>query len=220
MELGQVLRRIHAADLPAGLATQIPREEYSPIWRAQVREYLASSGDVQLGTQSTPAGGAANFAWHAFLHERRTAISDLVAQAEQLASAVQGLPQEHVLCHADIHAGNVLIGTSGDFYIVDWDTVTLAPRERDLMFMGGGIAGVWNLPREAELFYAGYGACTVDFRLLAYYRFERIVQDIAVYGMQVLASADDEERASFLQAVATQFEPGNVVEIAWRTLPG
>jgi len=215
VELGHGLRRIHAAALPGELAAHIPREDYSPAWRAQVREYLAAS-EAQ---RSTPAADAAAHAWGGFLRDRYSAIMDLVAQAEQLASAVQGLPQEHVLCHGDIHGGNVLISTSGDFYIVDWDTITLAPRERDLMFVGAGIAGVWNLPREAELFYAGYGACPIDLRLLAYYRFERIVQDLAVYGMQVLASTDAEEWAGFLREVAGQFEPGGVVEIAWRSLP-
>ena len=220
VELGQVLRRIHAAALPAELAAHIPREDYSPAWRAKVREYLASTGEAQPGTPAAAGSDAAAAALRSFLHDRQSAVQDLVAQAEQLASAVQGLPQEYVLCHGDIHGGNVLIGANGDFYVVDWDTITLAPRERDLMFIGAGIAGVWNQPHEAELFYAGYGACTIDPRLIAYYRFERIVQDIAVYGMQVLASADGEERAGFLREWRSQFDPGDVVEIAWRSLPG
>jgi len=224
VELGQTLRRIHAAALPVDLAVHIPREDYSPVWRTKVREYVAGSDEILLGTPATAAADAAvdaaAIALHAFLRDRRAAILDLVAQAEQLARVAEELPQELVLCHADIHAGNVLIAVSGDFYVVDWDTVTLAPRERDLMFIGGGIAGVSRQPREVELFYTGYGSCTLDIRLLAYYRFERIVQDIAAYSMQVLASTDGEERAGFLREVASQFEPGGVVEIAWRTLPG
>ena len=219
VELGHTLRRIHAAALPADLAVHIPREDYSPAWRTKVRGYVARSDETLLGTPATAPNDVAATALHVFLHARRAAMLDLVAQAEQLASVAQELPQELVLCHADIHAGNVLIGASGDFYVVDWDTVTLAPRERDLMFIGGGIAGVSKQPREAELFYTGYGSCTIDTRLLAYYRFERIVQDIAAYSMQVLASTDAEERAGFLREVASQFEPGGVVEIAWRTLP-
>lgn len=220
VELGQTLRRIHAAALPVDLAVHIPCEDYSPTWRTKVREYVAGSDETLFGTPATSPNDAAAFALHAFLRDRRAAILDLVAQAEQLARVAKELPQELVLCHADIHAGNVLIGASGDFHVVDWDTITLAPRERDLMFIGGGIAGVSKQPREVELFYTGYGPCTIDTRLLAYYRFERIVQDIAAYSMQVLASTDAKERAGFLREVAGQFEPGGVVEIAWRTLPG
>lgn len=218
VQLGHVLRRIHAAALPVELTAHISHENYSPAWRAMVREFLARSSEAQHGTPV--ADDEAVLTWLSFLRDRYSAIMDLVAQAEQLANAVQGLAQELVLCHGDIHGGNVLIGTRGDFYIVDWDTVTLAPRERDLMFIGAGIAGVWNQPREAELFYAGYGACSIDPHLLAYYRFERIVQDIAVYGMQLLAGTGGEERAAILREVAGQFDPGGVVEIAWRTLPG
>jgi len=218
VELGGVLRRIHAAALPAELAGHLPREDYSPAWRTMVREFLAGSSAMQHGTPA--ANEEAVLAWGSFLRDRYSAIVDLVAQAEQLANAVQGLPQELVLCHGDIHGGNVLIGPRGDFYIVDWDTITLAPRERDLMFIGAGIAGVWDQPHEADLFYAGYGACSIEPRLLAYYRFERIVQDIAVYGMQLLAGTDSAERGAILREVAGQFDPGGVVEIAWRSLPG
>ena len=231
VQLGQALRSIHAAAVPAELAAHIPREDYSPAWRVKVREYLAGIDEAQPGTPAAAgndaagdvagdvAGDAAGAALRSFLRDRHAEIVDLVTQAEQLASTVQGLPQELVLCHADIHVGNVLIGAGGDFHIVDWDTVKFAPREHDLMFLGAGIASVWN-PHEAELFYKGYGACTVDPHLLAYYRFERIVQDIAVDSVQLLASADDQERAGILQQLQGQFAPDGPIENAWRSLPG
>ena len=218
VQLGQGLRRVHAAAVPADLAVHIPREHYSPAWRARVREYIAAIDGAQFGTPAAAYNDAAAVALRSFLQEKNLAIVDLVTQAEQLASTVQGLPQELVLCHGDIHVGNVLVGAGGDFHIVDWDTVKFAPREHDLMFLGAGIAGVWN-PREAELFYTGYGACTPDPHLLAYYRFERIVQDIAVDSVQLLASPDGEERAGILQQLHGQFAPGGPVEIAWRSLP-
>jgi len=33
-------------------------------------------------------------------------------------------------------------------YIVDWDDVLLAPKESDLMFIGGGIDEIWKTERE------------------------------------------------------------------------
>jgi Ser/Thr protein kinase RdoA (MazF antagonist) len=44
-----------------------------------------------------------------------------------------------VLCHADLHTWNVLVDSVGDLWIADWDEAVLAPRERDLMFVVGGI---------------------------------------------------------------------------------
>jgi spectinomycin phosphotransferase len=111
------------------------------------------------------------------------------------------------------------VSSEGDLHLVDWDTVILAPKERDLMFVGGGVAGVWNDPHEAHLFYSGYGPCTVDPLALAYYRCERIVQDIAVTCTQLLESTTGGEgRAQFLADLTSQFDRGNVIEIAWRTV--
>ncbi len=60
-----------------------------------------------------------------------------------------------MLCHSDIHGGNVLIAENDALYIVDWDEPIMAPKERDLMFIGGGIANVWNKPHEEESFLPG-----------------------------------------------------------------
>ena len=91
-----------------------------------------------------------------------------------------------MLCHSDIHAGNVLIDGNNTIYIVDWDEPIMAPKERDLMFIGGGVGNVWNKPHEEKLFYKGYGKTEVDSTILAYYRHERIVEDIALYSQELL----------------------------------
>ena len=49
------------------------------------------------------------------------------------------------------NGGNILIRTDGQppvLYIVDWDDVLLAPKESDLMFVGGGIDEIWKTERE------------------------------------------------------------------------
>ncbi len=43
----------------------------------------------------------------------------------------------------------------------------------------GGMGGTWNDEQEANWFYQGYGAAEVDLFALSYYRYERIVVDIA-----------------------------------------
>src|SRR5690606_31643040 len=112
-----------------------------------------------------------------FLRRQHRIVSELVSRAERLASFLQTRSLPFILCHADIHAGNILIDTSGQLYIVDWDTLILAPKERDLMYVGGGLFGGRRSPQEEEaLFYQGYGQVAVDPVALAYYRYERIVQ--------------------------------------------
>jgi spectinomycin phosphotransferase len=155
----------------------------------------------------------------AFLKSKRSEILELVGRAERLALTLQSQSQEFLLCHSDIHAGNILIGTGGSFYIVDWDDPILAPKERDLMFVGGGIGGVWNNAREETLFYEGYGQTEIDPIALAYYRHERIVQDIAVYCEQIfLTNKGGTDREQFLRNVKSDFLPNRTIEIAYKSL--
>jgi spectinomycin phosphotransferase len=146
----------------------------------------------------------------------------LVDRAEQLTKKVQDQSPQCVLCHSDLHGGNVLIDENGALYIVDWDDPIMAPKERDLMFIGGGVANIWNKPHEKELFYKGYEKVDINMTLLAYYRHERIVEDIAIYGQQLLLTrADGEDRTqdrieSYNQFIG-QFDPQGVVDIAFKT---
>ena len=95
-----------------------------------------------------------------------------------------------MLCHADIHPGNLLIAEHGALFIVDWDDPIFAPKERDLMFFGAGVSGGWDAESDETLFYRGYGATDVDLAALAYYRYERIVTDIAAFGQQLLLTTE------------------------------
>ncbi|WP_394620424.1 phosphotransferase [Lentzea sp. JNUCC 0626] len=60
-------------------------------------------------------------------------LRDALTELDRLAAA---LPDERVLTHGEPHAGNV-ISTAGGLKLVDWDTVGLAPPERDLWLAGG-----------------------------------------------------------------------------------
>jgi spectinomycin phosphotransferase len=153
------------------------------------------------------------------LKENRDVILDLVARAERLAQAAQAHPQEFVVCHADIHAGNILITPDDSFYIVDWDTLMLAPKERDLMYVGAGLLGSWFLPEEEEaLFYPAYDQTQIDQNLLAYYRYERIVQDIAAFCEELLFTEEGgADRGQSLRYLQSNFLPNSTIAIAYRS---
>ena len=115
--------------------------------------------------------------------------------------------------------GNVLATTDGAIYLVDWDNPILAPKERDLMFVGGGLGGGGHTPEEeVALFYQGYGQTSIDSVALAYYRFERIVQDIAAYCEQLLLSDEGgDDREAGLRQLTSQFLPNNVIDLAYQS---
>ncbi|MBJ2154984.1 phosphotransferase enzyme family protein [Variovorax sp. IB41] len=206
--LGAALNAIHRTDLPPALLASIPKETYAHQWREGVRRY-------QRRFINGFGGDAIVQRFQAFWAQHDEEIDTLVYRSEQLASILleKALPQ--VVCHADIHAGNVLLGDDDRLAIVDWDTLVLAPKERDLMFIGGGVGHVWNQSQEEAQFYQGYGAADIDPVALAYYRHERIVRDILEISDQVFdASASTEDREEAMRQMASQFQPGDVVAIA------
>ena len=206
--LGQALKRIHTAKLPAGLREELPVEHFSSVWRDQVREFQTLTLDDDL-----PDDFARQLV--KLLDDRRKVINDLIANAARLAGELRDRELDLVPCHADIHGGNVLIEETGKFYIVDWDTFMLAPKERDLMFIGGGIGRGWGGTCPEQCFYGGYGPVEVESTILAYYRCERIIEDFAAYGQALfLTSEGGADREESLRRVGNNFRPGDTIDIA------
>ncbi|HSL30252.1 MAG TPA: phosphotransferase [Anaerolineales bacterium] len=209
--LGAALKAIHAVELPSAVERLIPRETFSGQWREMLKSFLAH---VQSSSYLDTA--AANLA--EFIRSRQGEIMHLITRTEELASMLRSMPLESVLCHTDIHGGNILISDRDELYLVDWDNPLLAPRERDLMFIGGGIDNIWKTGRDQAVFYERYGETKINGKALAYYRYERIIEDLAVICEQLLWS--DEGGADREQAYkwfTSNFEPGGTVAIAGRT---
>lgn len=217
-DLGQALQRIHTTKLPRTLGNRIQRETYSSQWRESAQSFLARRDDLCPGDPV-----AAELV--AVLKTRHAQIRDLIGRAERLAQQLQARSGDLVLCHTDIHGGNVLIDPTGALYIVDWDNPTFAPKERDLMAAGGGLFGNRHTAQEEEfLFYQGYGPTDIDPAALAYYRYERIVEDIAVICEHILSTDEgSEDRPQVLRYLESNFLPNGTIEIAYasdKTWPG
>lgn len=212
VELGQVLRRFHAVKFPDEITGEIRRERFSPTWRDLLKTLLER---VSAGTFREPI--AAETA--AFMMDKKDVILDLVCRVEKCVEILKADPPDFVLCHGDLHAGNLLLDRDDSLYLVDWDTLVFAPKERDLMVAGSGLGGQRFSPEEEEsYFYRGYGEVEIDHTALAYYRYARIIEDIAIF-FQQLAFSDDggEDRTQSLMYLKSNFEPNGTIEIALRS---
>jgi len=212
IELGRALKRVHTTQLPHSLERRIRRENYTAAWREVARAFVSRKG------HPLPVDPVAE-ELAAFLQAKRQEILDLVGRAGRLAPALQARSPAFVLCHTDVHAGNILIDTAGALYIVDWDESIFAPKERDLMYAGAGLGGSGHTPQEEKaLFYQGYGRTEIDAEALAYYRYERIVQDIAVFCQRIFASDKGRQnRAQSLDYLRSNFEPNGTIDIAYQS---
>jgi spectinomycin phosphotransferase len=208
--LGMALKAIHSTQVPSKLEKDIPKETFSAQWRERVKSFPVQADKISF--QDPVAAKLAKY-----INSRQNEIYHLAAHAERLASELQAKSLELVLCHSDIHGRNILITENDNLYIVDWDNPILAPKERDLMFIGGGIDNIWTSKRNEAVFYEGYGKTELDLSALAYYRFERVIQDVADYGTQLLLSEDGPDRERVYEYFVTNFEPGSRLKIAEQT---
>lgn len=209
-DFGAALRRIHTTAVPPHLARMIRKESYSPEWRDECRGLLKRLDGETFDDPVTAQ-------WAAFLRPKGETILDQLERAEQLAHALASRPMEPVLCHSDIHPGNLFLDASGTLFIVDWDYPMLAPKERDLMFIGSGQGYVNRTAGQEEtLFYRSYGEAEIDPLALAYYRYERNITDICVESTRILSGAlGSQDRARSLQILTWLFMPGGSVELAY-----
>jgi len=208
-ELGAVLRKIHSTEIPEWIARRVRREDYSPRWRTSLMKILK-----ELRTEDYHEPAARELA--VFLQLKRELVYKIVHRSGELAALLQAQPPDPVLCHSDIHAGNILIDYAGSLHLIDWDAPILAPKERDLMYAGGAQFGTARTPQEEEvLFYQGYGATEINPAALAYYRYERIVEDLAIYSEQLLLSDEGgEDRQQSLGYFKSIFLPGGTIKVA------
>ena len=209
IDFGAALRKIHTIQPPPALSEQIHRETYSPQWREEVKTFQAQAERTVFNDPT-----AAKMA--AFMAARRHEIDALVARADQLGRQLLARSPQMVLCHSDIHAGNLHLCPDGSLYIVDWDAPIFSPKEHDLDLIGG--SWTWSSPRQEALFYQGYGNVEIDLAALQYYRCERIILDIAEYGEQMfLSDAGGEDREQGYEYFTSNFLPGHEIELALNT---
>jgi spectinomycin phosphotransferase len=186
LKYGEFLAALHATEVPPDLAAHLDAEQFDP---PSLRRLAALAPRFEEAP-GTPTQRELIPLWRT--HERR--IADLAARTAALRDRVRTKRPPHVLCHTDIHTGNVLVPAdpAGRLSIVDWDAPLLAPRERDLMFVLGG---PWSehpvTPEQERLFRRAYGAVEVDRAVLDYYLSERVLDDIEQFMRRILSNDDD-----------------------------
>ncbi|WP_115704211.1 phosphotransferase enzyme family protein [Legionella sainthelensi] len=212
IELGATMKKFHSADIPRAITSSVHRETFSSKWRQTVKTFLRRI-EEEVFEESIASIMAS------FLKSKRKEILELLMCAEHLAHMLQKQPLEYVLCHADIHGWNLLIDEEGALYVVDWDTLLFAPKERDLMFIGSGLGDSKRMPTEDEaLFYQGYGPSNINYDALAYYRCERIIEDIGVYCEQIFLSDEGgEDRIQSFKYLQSNFLPNGTIERAFQS---
>ena len=111
----------------------------------------------------------------------------------------RALDKQRVICHTDLHGGNLMFDTSpslsassgGQLVLLDWENAMLAPPEHDLYF-------IVEKPEFWDVFLPNYereaGSIDLDPDLFGFYFYRRALEDIAGFITRILACEGDAER--------------------------
>lgn len=130
-EVARLVGRLHAAPPPA----TVPRWEFAVPGRDVLEAALADLGRPWTGGPYAEAA-------RAFLVESRESIHGLLRHYDDLAREIAADPDPWVVTHGEPDSDNVVRGDDGRTYLIDWGSVKLAPRERDLVEILNGVADV------------------------------------------------------------------------------
>jgi spectinomycin phosphotransferase len=208
-EFGSTLKRIHITQLPADISQYVRRETFIPKWSSLTKEL-----QEQVNRQNYDDPYQKELA--SFWKKNNETIQTLIERTEIIGKKLQYANLDFVLCHADIHTANILLTQEQDMFIVDWDGMLLAPKERDLMFVPG--EGTIHT-REEQMFFDGYGKVEISQLALTYYRYEWCVQEIGDFGERAFLAKDTGERTKQESVVGFMklFSQGDVIETAFNT---
>jgi spectinomycin phosphotransferase len=192
-EVGATFWRIHQTRLPPTGFESLRKETFDPTRYARwVRDFEA--GQLQSRDGGSGSGRALRASWA--VHQ--ATIHMIVTSLEKLAAVLRERPFQYVICHADLHAANLLRDAAGRVFVIDWDDVMLAPKERDFIFI--------RAP-QADAFWDGYGHRERDWVVLSYYLWERVTQDLIENAGNVCCRDDlaEETRADIAQSFDASF---------------
>jgi spectinomycin phosphotransferase len=158
----RLLAELHAATPAAGAAVhsvglELPGRRHIEAGLREVDETWSG------GPFSEPARRA--FA------ARASDFAELLALADRLAADVERHGAAWVVTHGEPHSANVM-RTDGGLLLLDWDTVAVAPPERDLWML------VDETPDGATV-YAGMTGHRVDADAVSYFRLMWDLKDLA-----------------------------------------
>jgi spectinomycin phosphotransferase len=165
--MGTVLGRLHSATerLPAGLPR---REDFA----------LPSRGELDRALQDIDRPWTAGPFAEPTRELLRRSGEDLRRRLDEhdaTAARIAGSSQDWVVTHGEAHRANVMLGREGSIHFVDWDTVLVAPRERDLQMILDEELNGWDEYR------AVVGHVPLDEDALGLYRRAWALRDIATY---------------------------------------
>ncbi len=206
-QVGTIFQQIHRVMVPSEGFELLRKETFDPSeYTRWVHAFESQHAHEQDGER--PWQRALRSCWMS----NRSTIYSALAILETLGNVLQRRSLPYVICHADLHPANLLRDGHGRVFVIDWDEVMLAPKERDFLFVKISSADSETLPG-TPAFFQGYDQTEIDWTALTYYRYERVVQDLIACAQEVFFRDDlgeETKRDSFKLFEAILAEGGEI----------
>lgn len=122
---------------------------------------------------------------------RQDEILDHLRRLKELQTLAKATGKEMVVCHTDLHGGNLMTDAQGNLYILDWENAMIAPPEHDLFFWAG-YDYFWDsflLIYERE-----FGPASLDSDVFGFYYYRRNLEDLIDLALRILYRSTDYEQ--------------------------
>ncbi len=185
-EVGTIFQQIHHVMLPSFGFESLRKETFDPTEYAQwIHDFEAQ----HLEAHDNESASASKRTLRSLWLTHQSIIHMAVTSLEKLAADLQSRSLPYVICHADLHPANLLRDPLGHVFVIDWDEVMLAPKERDFLFIRESSADSETLPG-TPAFFQSYGQTDIDWIALTYFRYERVIQDLIASAQEVFYRDD------------------------------
>jgi spectinomycin phosphotransferase len=94
-----------------------------------------------------------------------------------------------VVCHTDLHGGNLRQDDQGNLYLLDWENAMIAPQEHDMIFFTGD-AETWDT--FWQIYRGHFDLISLDSDTLAFYFYRRGLEDVAGLVFRIMAGDGDD----------------------------
>jgi len=164
---------------------------------------IAFEGDLMDGLETlasiTPSDRRGQWALRELLLPLQDELLSRLDRLRELQARARASAREMVVCHTDLHGGNLMMDRQGNLYIIDWEGAMIAPPEHDLFFFAG-YDTFWDdlLP----IYEGENGPADLDSDVFGFYTYRRNLEDLMDYVVRILHySTDDEQDRQDLEEI-------------------
>ncbi|HVX45312.1 MAG TPA: phosphotransferase [Mycobacteriales bacterium] len=161
-EIARMIGRVHSEPPPAS----VPRWNSTPVNRDEIESALQDLDQPWPGAEPT----------RTVLKNHRTVLENLLERYDVLLTRIEDDADPWVLTHGEPDSDNVIRTDDGRMLLIDWTSVAIAPRERDLFDVAQGPVEVSAAYRETA---GRHDARPAAMELIGlYWRLSHLGQDI------------------------------------------